>query len=517
MKTIMCYFRSVFLFVLVFLLVFAYFSPQAYASYFLSSLERYRQPTEEINLAQLNPNMTIGELRKLLIDVLQELQKVLDASGENFKKVGESLEANITNIIAEIDRKYSHLLDKTIQSFSSAEKQFFLDASDLVKQTRDSAIKVEKVGGQEARKTIYDTDILSYNTLYSLPCREQIPRIVYVDYEDEGKVIVKNENSPFVRIKGNYFNIGPVPPSIFVDAVRADATVSNNEILVQIPESVLNTIANERLAHITFRLYSKKKRTIGPLTVPGCFFNTTLMDRPLEVGIILSPQKLYQINGYIEGNYEEVIPASGGDYIYREFPQGRHEMIDDNCDINESRTQEFNIPDDWEVNDTRHNTIDTWGSSYFERIEIIRNRVIVHARLIGQGYDIPPEVCNFLGCIPIPLGSRTCRGRARYLYDLTIIGRKQQAIVPEQRISRTLPKEEFRIIGNPGQTTFSGIRHSQANSNLENLRWYFKAEVKGTIGRRIIPPTQIDSNIPQANKVKSRMENGILSIEIQEP
>jgi hypothetical protein len=100
---------------------------------------------------------------------------------------------------------------------------------------------------------------------------------------------------------------------------------------------------------------------------------------------------------------------------------------------------------------------------------------------------------------------------------LTIIGRQQQAIVPEQTISRTLPKEEFRIIGNPGQTTFSGIRHSQANSNLKNLRWYFKAEVTGTIGRRIIPPTQIDSNIAQTDKVKSRMENGILSIEIQEP
>lgn len=440
-------------------------------------------------------DLSIGEVRKLLLDVLDRFNSSLRDAGTEIRTSGNSLEANAKDIIKEIDQKFGNRLDRTIKQLNAIEKAFFEDVGRTIQATENSIIAIQKNAGEEARQTIFEADILAYNSSYSLPCRNKIPRIVYAT---PNQVIVKNDD-PFVKIRGNFLNIGS-EAKVFVDEVETKVIArSSDEISLQIPDSILNDVSDVKLSSISLALY---QTTVTPVI---CSAKNSLMENPLQISVKLTPQIVYQVEGFIEGSYASITPESTKENV-QDFPQGFREIIDEDCTINETRRVEYSIPDGWEIIDKKYTELSSRGSSYLEGIDFTGNRAVVRIRLIGKYTSVRDPVLG--------IGKDFCDSRGSLKYDLTLVGR-QQISTPEIVTRVALPRETFKITGSPGQTTFADIRHLSANAGLRDAEWYYTATVIGTVGRKIVPPVQINTNLPTEANLTSKMENGILSISIR--
>ncbi|EAZ91990.1 hypothetical protein [Crocosphaera chwakensis] len=440
-------------------------------------------------------DISIAEIRKLLLDSLERLSSVIKDAGGEFREVGDSLENNANKVIKEIDKTFGNRLDKTIRQLNETEKKVFEDIGRVIQENENATEAIIKGAGKEARRAIFEGDIAAYNSLYSLPCRNKIPRIVYIEPDE----VIVNNDDPFVKIRGNFLDIGS-ESKVKVDGIETNIIArNNNEIAIAIPEKILNNLDDSKLLSISLTLY---KTTVIPVV---CWARDSIINSPLQTSVKLTPQVKYNIEGYIEGNYEKITPEEVKEDI-QNFPQRRTKVIDENCGVNETIRRDFLIEKGWEIIDKTFTEISANCGTSLEGIDFQGNRAVVRTRLKGCGYT---TVRGPFGAILY----KDCNGRGWHEYDLTLIGRRR-TIIPEKRERISLPKETFNISGTSGQTTFTDIRHTSANTNLRDDNWYYTATIKGTRGRKQISPVQVNTNLPTAVNVTSKMENGILSIRI---
>jgi len=123
--------------------------------------------------------LTVGAVRQGLNEALVGVQNAMVTAGSEGRALGNSLQANVQNVISDIDSRLGKRLEYTFDKLDDTERQFMVDSRDLIFRTRAASAALAGVIGDESRRTIGEADIAAYNATYSLPCRTQVPRVVY--------------------------------------------------------------------------------------------------------------------------------------------------------------------------------------------------------------------------------------------------------------------------------------------------------------------------------------------------
>lgn len=194
----------------------------------------------QAQVAEVGTFLTIGAVRQGLNETLVGIQNATVTAGSEGRALGNSLQANVQNVIADIDSRFAKRLDYTLERLDGAERQFATDARDLIFRSRAAAKALVGTIGDESRRTIGEADIAAYNTSYSLPCRTQSPRVVYWM---PTKAVAKGEEI-VVSIHGNFLNFGS-NAKILVDG-KPSTTVTRNDrvISVKLPREVIQKVTD---------------------------------------------------------------------------------------------------------------------------------------------------------------------------------------------------------------------------------------------------------------------------------
>ena len=446
-------------------------------------------------------DISVSNVRAALIQALEKLQESTRTAGDEARKTGDSLEKNGKNIVKEIDERFGNRADILIRRLDDSERKFIQDVGKTIVLTNQASQDLVLKTGEQARLTLFEADILAYNTSYSLPCRPKVPRLVYVA---DTPIIVGNQ-LPAVRLKGNFLDQGKLYEAKINGISSKVVARAANELTLEIPDSVLDSVSAPQLVQVSIKT---QQTTYIPLI---CIPRVTDVPSPIQTAVELQPQKTVSVDATIGGNYIVRKPPETKTEN-AEFPQEREHVIDENCAINETRRREYLVPQGWTIQDVRFNgPFSANGGSHKEGIDIYPDKVVVRVRLKGKGYRTIRE--PFTGAILY----RDCNGRGWLDFSITMIGTKSttQTFDPQTIV---ITDERQAIQGSPGQTSFV-VRHSMAGRSLPEASWRYTLTVNRQIGRKVMPPIvlsdQLQTHLPTSTA--TTMNDGTLSVQIGNP
>ncbi len=445
-------------------------------------------------------DISVGNVRAALIQALEKLQETTRTAGDEARKTGDSLEKNGKNIIKEIDDRFGQRADTLIRRLDDSERKFMQDVGKTIVLTNQASKELVKGMGEQARLTLYEADILAYNTSYSLPCRSKVPRIVYV----ANTPVIVGDQLPVVKIRGNFLDQGKLNGATINNVSSKVLARGANELTLEIPASVFESVVAPQLYQVSI---NTQKTTYVPFI---CLARLADAIPPLQTTIELQPQKIVSVDSVIGGNYILRKPPVTTTET-AEFPQQRVNVIDENCSINETRKVDYAIPQGWSIQDVKQTIFSANGGSYIEGVDIYSDKAVVRVRLIGKGYRIVREPIT--GAILY----KNCNGRGWVNFAITMIGKKEtiQSFDPQ---TITIPDESQSEQGAPGQTSFM-LRHSMGGRSLPEASWRYALTLKRKIGLKTMPPIilsdQIQTNLQ--TDTTTMMNDGNLSIQVGNP
>lgn len=199
--------------------------------------------------AQGTEALTVGAVKNLLDGALDDLDAQLDKASADLRSVGESFEKNARGVLADIDERLGDKLEYTLDRLEGQEQRLFESAQALAYQAQKAAEQIAAGAGEEARRTLFEGDIVAYNTSYNLPCRSHRPRLVYAQPAE----LVVGRDRPEVTLRGNYLNYGPRPDVRVAGRMARVIARTQEQITVEIPDAVLAGADRERSVPVSVK------------------------------------------------------------------------------------------------------------------------------------------------------------------------------------------------------------------------------------------------------------------------
>ncbi len=437
--------------------------------------------------AQVGEVATVSVVRDLLQQALDGLNNTMKTAGGEVKSAGDSLQANAQNVITDINQTLGSKLNLTFDKLDKQEQQLIADAQLLTKQINDATKSVIINSGYQARSAIAEADITAYNTSYSLPCRDQTPRFVYAQPE----AIRVGADRPEIRVRGNFLSIGDEPRVSVADVPTKIIARSDNEMLVQIPQTILDGIEVEKSVAVSATLYALRRTNLWLY----CYSSQKALGHPLSVATVLRPKVSIKISGTIHGTAD--IPKVV-DETYS-FDNG----TGDNCDASFEADKNYcmkagRVLDNWtgpSVSSQNGNDTGIRGATRSgDRC------LFVAAHIAGKGYSIS---------VPTPFGSvRNCNGRGWLTYSIVLHGHEID--------TAPLPKVPFSWDSSDGSQLSFLFHYGPTPPDATNITWAYDATVIISSGHNA-PETVVVSNAnPNPGRIHSRIVNGDLAIEISQ-
>lgn len=429
------------------------------------------------SIAQVESTLTIGAVRSLLSETLEQFKGVIETAGAEIKGVGNSLQANAQNVIKDIDDLFEDNLNLTFEKMDETQRNLFRDAQALTTKMQIAAVTIATVGGAEARKTIHEADITAYNTTYSLPCRSQVPRFVFSEPED----IRAGEEGTSVTIRGNFLDTGKEPSFTVGEHELSVVSRSANEIRLSLPDEVIKAITSKTELSIKAQLNYQKK-TFWYLF---CYDREVKQDKLSSASVTVLPARTIDVTGWIQPT---VI-----DREERTIPHNVDLGRPGDCGVNIDASRQVCSADDWKVAGfTEFAIVSADCGSNAGPPQISGDRCVnVPGRIRGCGYD------RVLG------QNVNCRGRGWLHWRMKI---------QEYREFRAA-RQRFEI-EETGTEKFSFTFTYPENAQVMNSpQWTYHAKIKIFEGGN----TE-EYEISQANEntgpVSGRLVDGTLSVAI---
>jgi hypothetical protein len=439
----------------------------------MSVSEEKRDPRASAVAAKAGP-LTVGAISFMLKDILAEVDATLKNAGGEIKSIGAQLQGNLQNVIADFDDMPKDKLDYALDRLNETEKRFVEDVQGLIKQaerfikqTTDRLYELAYITGAEA-------DILAYNALYAIPCRNHIPRVIYTT--PRKLQLEKHRSEYYFKIRGNFLSYGK--PEIKLEGESLELlTRTVNEIEVRIPAGHFKDVNAEKAFKITCLLYKCKARGGAGIS---------RMESEQFVSFIVSPPIKYSINVKMAPKVKTPTKKKFTFPYYKK---------DNNCKANYNVDRNWCLPSGWEVVDFRHVVT---HSSCGSRINSVRNSgkrcVIVDAQLQGCG-------ATLFGCPD--------KRKGRLGYKLFVNGKKYNW--------NALPIDRQDFKGdNPDQRTFSFTYSHNIPADNDGVKWLYDVRLTIKKGDRAIPILLNETN-PNYEGVVTRMsQEGRLTLELDE-
>lgn len=369
--------------------------------------------------------VTAALMLKALSDALQGLQNVLTSATGDVQAVGNSLEANGHPLLADADARYKDNLDLTYEKLNKEQREIWNAATALTDRVHLATQQLTAQALDSAKVTMWEGDIVAYDTIKELMCRTRDSRALYVSSFSAVTPLALRLglDPPAVRVRGNFLNFRD--PRATIDGVPASVkALSVNEVDLEIPEVVLTTIQTGGAKPVTV--------AITPTSCQPRWFRRSKYFRatPQSVALLVKPPVTADIDAAIEPTGEVPTPAWWPADFYRS---------DENCDAHYRVDQVFTLPPDpdfklinepypWRINVTTANC----GSG----IEPIQRRgdnaILVPGHLDGCGYG------------PWPIKDCHGRGWLGYHVEMHYNGFVRQ-LLPVERWSNTTTYGDFDV------------------------------------------------------------------------
>lgn len=431
-------------------------------------------------VAEAGAFLTVGAIRQGLNEALVGVQNATVTAGSEGRALGNSLQANIQNVISDIDEKLGKKLSYTFDKLDAAERQFATDARDLIYRSRAASVALASVIGDESRRTIGEADIAAYNTSYSLPCRTQTPRLVY---STPTNAIARGEEI-VVSIHGNFLNFGP-KLKVLVNGIESTAVTRNDRIVtVKLPSEAIQQVTETSSLPIV--LSGLNKRVLEPRFLSwlfGCREKLETAENS-SVAVQLTPRFHYRVQTEIWASYNLWSQPFDSN-------ADRFDRRSDNCDHDENISFQSCLPEGMRAIRGDYSIQTKSGPSGFGPANLSGTRcVLFNGRLKGSGYDWI-------------LGVRNCRGSAWLKVDWKVIAQRL-----DEKETNRFKKDDLLPIGRYSHA----INYSQSPVG-ENWRWRYIVIVEQRRGSQVIASeTLTDGRKDNGNGWVSDMKDGVVTL-----
>jgi len=425
--------------------------------------------------------LTVGSISQGLRDAATGLQTATLTAGGEARSVGNSLQANVQNVLADMDAKFANRSDEIFTSLAGAERQFMSDARDLIFRTQAAAKVIAPVMGDEARRTIGEADIAAYNTSYSLPCRTQAPRVVYWTPSTQ---IAQGEEI-IVEIHGNFLGFG-VAPRVLVDSKPITQFTRNDRIIaVKLSRELVQRITEK--SSIPIVVEGLQRRVIEPRRFWfGCSEDLEQAQN-MSVTVVLIPRVSYRVSGRVWATYK----TWSDPFV---FQSGTLDQGSDNCDTQQEVGFQVCVADPANMRTVRGDGAvvsaskpSSWGTPTLSGTSCIN----FPAHLGGSGYDT------------FPFGIKNCKGSAWLKVNWNAQAQRHDLHQTEPLIfNQKLP------IG-----TYSYTVNDQQQPTGDEWSWHYVVQVDQMRGSQVLQSESLsDAQMDNGSGWLSTIHSGVLTL-----
>ena len=427
--------------------------------------------------------LTILAVKSALEDALKAFNNTIVTAGNEVRSTGTSLATNAQNVITDLNGQLGKRLQDTVGQLSGAERQLADDAILLTRQVQQATTAVATQTGEQARQTIADADITAYNASYSLPCRDQTPRVVYITPTS----LRRGSGAPEVRIRGNFLDIG-APPDVTVDGKPAKLiSRSRNELVLGIPADVIAAISNSRSVAISIPAEEARRTNLWVY----CYDRNVKLSTPLSQAVLLRPEVTYAVAGSISGIYD----------VFEPWSQSFHYSKSDNDnEANFDDTQQFCAPEGFTLATPSFASIKVNSANCNSSVgspQVAGQRcVTVPAHLGGCGVDkVAGQIVNH-------------KGRGWFDYDVTVSARRATPTA--------LTAYAFNLASADGTQKSFQATHPAAAGNPPNAVWRYTVGVDVKEGTKVLRTISAGDGNPNPEGVSTRVANGVVYVNVTE-
>lgn len=435
--------------------------------------------------------LTVGALRAALVDAIAQLDTALSNATNNVKAAGNSVEANARGVVSDIDTRLGNKVNLTFDRLDDSGKKIFENAQQVVGQVNAAATNIIGKTEAAARRILGDADITAYNALYSLPCRSQVPRLVYSTPE----ILFEGRSVPEITLRGNFLALGH-EPQVLVDGKQAILVArSANAMRVAIPTGVMGGLQAAHSVSVRFRPDQQSRSCYLGGLVPWSQLKP--LDHDLTASVLLQPKTLVRVTGTIT-------PVV---FTRQTLDEAHHlDRHDNNCDSNFAVDQAWCLPEGWtfvtpgayQLSETSANH--NCGSGLTGDHLAGDHCVFVGAQVRGCGYNRDPIFHTQLDC----------RGSGWVVYDVTLHGERK---VPTDGASVPVMAQDFV----PQRTNF--LLHYGGNLNGQTVKdWRYQARLDFFRGTNSAPirTVEVSSTDPVTSGVSSHLVDGALALDLNQ-
>lgn len=455
----------------------------------VSTLFALLLPTLAVPAPAAAAALTVMAVRQALVSAIGRLDTALANAADNVKAVGNSLEGNARGVVSDIDQRLGNKLTYTFDRLDKTERQLMEDAEALVGQLDSSTRAVIELSAAEASRVLGDADIVAYNALYSLPCRSQTPRIVYVTPE----VVYEAYTVPEIALRGNFLDLGPEPR---VTVGGRPATVlarSANALRLTLPKAVAQGVRSSHSVSVRFRPTALEKSCHLWGLIP--WSRSRELDRDLSASVLLQPRTTARVTA-------KVTPL----VTRRETLSTTYELNDgtgDDCGRNFDATKVWCLPDAWGGRLVSGAPYSNPGihsqncNSGVTATSLAGDRCVkVEARIGGCGWN------------EFPFGIRECKGRGWLHYSITLNGERE---VPVDGAASELVAQGVVPVRTNFLLPYQGDLAGQVPQG-----WRYSARIDFYRGdpKNPIRTVDISDTDPTVGGIVSRMDNARLAIDL---
>ena len=363
-------------------------------------------PTSPAAIWQPNPAEaqgleTVAGVSAALSAAIEQFRQAISQAGDELRSLGNSLQANAQNVLQDLDTSLKNRMDQGVDSLDKEERKLATDAETLTRQLQQATEAVIHKSGDEARKTIVEADIAAYDTLYSLPCRDQRPRILAAFPED---VVVGK--GPFVlSLLGNYLTFGDNLTAT-VDGQAAKVVEKlEHSLKIQLPDDIAPlSLSHARVTSVQISGLDTLKRTLWFGLVCR---ESKASQTPMAAAVTIKPPIKLSLSGTLQSS--QLVQVTTPDPAVRRFDRTGSDHCDDAGDV--SAQYCTTIPDAIATSGDVHVESANCGSAAGSANPSGPRCVLVPGHLQGCGADRDPVFKTWLNC----------KGRGWLKYTVTLM------------------------------------------------------------------------------------------------